>query len=249
MNVISYSIIISACNEELLIKTCITSATEAMSFIERTYDLFGEIVVVDHDSTDETDETDETGETGEIAQRLGANVVFEPINQLARARNTGAKAAQGKFLIFLDADTVLLPELLKESLFALTNQGWCGGSARLSLTGPESGLGRKRFMSAVTMLQKTGVASDCFIFCRKEAFIAVGGFNEKYFAFEEFWFYRSIARWGRRNNRVFRLLDNYVISSSGRKSESQFTLLKLCFPTIVPFFFYSRHLYGFWNKG
>ena len=49
-------------------------------------DLKGEIIVVDNNSSDKT---------AEVANSKGARVVFEPINQISKARNTGAKWAKG----------------------------------------------------------------------------------------------------------------------------------------------------------
>ena len=43
--------------------------------------------------------------TAEIARAAGARVVFEPVNQIARARNAGAAAATGIWLVFVDADS------------------------------------------------------------------------------------------------------------------------------------------------
>lgn len=45
-----------------------------------------EIIVVDNNSSDST---------AEVAKKLGVRVVFEPVNQIARARNAGAIAACG----------------------------------------------------------------------------------------------------------------------------------------------------------
>ncbi len=52
-----------------------------------------EVIVVDNNSTDKT---------AQIAEGFGARVVFEPINQISRARNSGARAADGRYLVFLD---------------------------------------------------------------------------------------------------------------------------------------------------
>jgi glycosyltransferase involved in cell wall biosynthesis len=54
------------------------------------------LIVCDNNSTDRT---------AEIARAAGANVVFEPVNQISRARNSGAAAAIGDWLVFVDADS------------------------------------------------------------------------------------------------------------------------------------------------
>src|SRR2546428_7859476 len=82
----------------------------------------GELVVCDNNSTDRT---------AQIARAAGARVVSEPLNQISRARNTGAREAQGRFLIFVDADTHLAPEPLHEALARLGFGTVCGGVATL----------------------------------------------------------------------------------------------------------------------
>ena len=52
----------------------------AETFVRRGWET--EVVVCDNNSTDRT---------AEIARAAGARVVFEPFNQIARARNTGAR--------------------------------------------------------------------------------------------------------------------------------------------------------------
>ena len=49
-----------------------------------------------------------------MAAATGATVVFEPVNQIARARNTGAAAATGDWLIFVDADSRPSAELFAD---------------------------------------------------------------------------------------------------------------------------------------
>src|SRR5205823_2793019 len=89
------SIIVPAFNEEKLIGETlrrISSATAAFS--ERGW--ASEVIVCDNNCSDRT---------AELARAGGARVVFEPINQIARARNTGAAAATGDWLLFIDADS------------------------------------------------------------------------------------------------------------------------------------------------
>ena len=79
-----------------------------------------EIIVVDNNSTDAT---------GEIAAALGATVIFEPINQIARARNAGARAATGQYLVFLDADTKLEGDIFDKVETNLSSGRVIGGGA------------------------------------------------------------------------------------------------------------------------
>ncbi|WP_258192585.1 glycosyltransferase [Nitrosospira sp. Nsp2] len=80
-----------------------------------------EIIVVDNNSTDGT---------AHLARAAGARVVFEPINQIGRARNAGAAEAQGEWLMFIDADSILSPGLLSEILRLIEdgNSVGCGST-------------------------------------------------------------------------------------------------------------------------
>jgi glycosyltransferase involved in cell wall biosynthesis len=66
-----------------------------------------EIIVCDNNSTDRT---------GELARAEGARVLFEPVNQISRARNAGAAVANGQWLVFVDADSFPSVELFAEML-------------------------------------------------------------------------------------------------------------------------------------
>ena len=92
---VKISVVIPAFNEEkLLAESLVEIKAAAASFTARQWDF--EVVVCDNNSTDRT---------AEIARAAGARVVFEPFNQIGRARNTGAAAATGDWLIFVDADS------------------------------------------------------------------------------------------------------------------------------------------------
>ena len=80
---ICYSIIIPAYNEEKWLSRTLAAVRESMDSLP----LPGEVIVVDNNSTDRTDR---------IARQNNAQVVFEPVNQISRARNSGARAARGR---------------------------------------------------------------------------------------------------------------------------------------------------------
>ncbi len=72
-----------------------------------------EVIVVDDGSTDETTAVLESN-----ADRI--RYVCQPNAGSAAARNTGLDLAQGEFVVFLDADDLLLPGKLKEQAAYLT---------------------------------------------------------------------------------------------------------------------------------
>ena len=75
-----FSIIIPAFNEEKLIAETLRRVRAAMAaFTDLGWET--ELIVCDNNSTDRT---------AELARSAGATVDFEPINQISRARNTGA---------------------------------------------------------------------------------------------------------------------------------------------------------------
>ena len=50
--------------------------------------------------------------TADVAREHNAQVVFEPVNNIGKARNAGAKAARGKYVAFCDADNQVTENLL-----------------------------------------------------------------------------------------------------------------------------------------
>src|SRR5690349_12822239 len=94
------SVIVPAFNEQKILEKSLAAIRKASAAFEGTAQW--ELIVCDNNSTDRT---------AEIARAAGANVVFERINQISRARNRGASVATGDWLIFVDADSFPTPEL------------------------------------------------------------------------------------------------------------------------------------------
>ena len=202
---VSYSVIIPAYNEEALLPQTL----EALGNSMRTIDVAGEVIVVDNNSSDGT---------ARLAAEWGAAIVFEPHNQISRARNAGLSAARGKYLIFLDADTNVSPEILAEAIGNLDDGGCCGGGSVLQFD-----LSTSKAQSAVDLWNwisvKFGLAAGSFVYCLREGFEAVGGFSERVYAGEEIWFSRDLKAWGRQRSLDFRILRGTPVVTSGRKLE------------------------------
>ena len=120
------SVIIPAYNEAKRIESCLHHLAASLR-ATASPELESEIIVVDNNSTDAT---------AELAHEMGARVVFEPVNQIARARNAGAAVASGDWLLFVDADTLVTTATLAEMLASVEAGGHVGGASILRFDKP-----------------------------------------------------------------------------------------------------------------
>ena len=235
---IDYSIIVPAYNEEALLADTLRHLREAMA----TVSLNGEIIVADNNSTDRT---------AEIAREAGAIVVFEPVNQISRARNAGARIANGRYFIFVDADTTVSPGLLQKALWNLESGSCCGGGANIA-AGNEVPFLVKLVLGYWNFLSRTlRLAAGCFVYARRDDFEDCGGFSEKFYATEEIWFSIALRRTGRKHKRAFRIIIDPKVITSDRKLvwfsygyQSILLLLVGLFPFITRF----KWVCGYWYK-
>lgn len=191
------SFVVPAYNEEQLLPRCLESIHGAARDVGEPY----EIVVADDASTDAT---------AAVAQAHAARVVKVACRQIAGTRNGGARAANGERLIFVDADTALNTPVLRAALAALA-AGAVGGGAGVAFDGQVPLYARLVLWTTVRAFRLTKLAAGCFVFCRRDAFEAVGGFDERYFASEEVFFSQALKRQGR-----FVILRE-AVTTSGRK--------------------------------
>jgi len=231
---VAYSVIIPAFNEEAFLPRTLAALGEAM----RGIDLPGEVIVVDNNSTDGT---------SRVAGAHGAQVVFEPENQISRARNAGARHAGGDYLVFLDADSVLPAELLGAALSRLASGRCCGGGSLVEFDRPLPGYGR--WLQAIwNRISRHGrLAAGCFIFCLRRAFDDVGGFSQRVYASEEIWLSRRLAQWGRPRGLSFDILSECRVITSARRMEgSPADLLGLLLVIVFPLGLLSRRMSHPW---
>jgi glycosyltransferase involved in cell wall biosynthesis len=233
---VDYSIIVPAYNESAWLPASLKALQRAVSAVP----LAGEIIVVDNNSSDDT---------AVIAREAGATVVFEPVNQISRARNAGAAEAQGRYLVFVDADTHVSPVLLAQALDNLQSGCCAGGGALVEFDVPLNTAARAGLAVWNRISARLQLAAGCFVYCRREAYLAAGGFSEAVYASEEIWFSRRIRRWGTKQGLAFCLITEPKALSSGRKlawfstwQQAGLMLLMLVFP----FFVRYKRLCGFW---
>jgi glycosyltransferase involved in cell wall biosynthesis len=200
------SVIIPAFNEEKLIGRCLACAHSALQQ-NASPEWTSEIIVVDNNSTDRT---------AELARTGGARVVFEPINQISRARNAGARVAEGDWFLFVDADSYLHPATVADLLDCIRRGRHAGGGCLIALDNPPRlGAYLIEFFNLVS--RATTWAAGSFVFSRADAFREIGGFSTTLFAAEEIQFSKDLKRWAKRHQLRCTILLRQRHVSSARK--------------------------------
>ncbi len=200
------SIVIPAFNESRLIEQTLRSVFTSIAANQQK-DCTSEIIVVDNNSTDNT---------AELAKQAGARVVFEPINQIGRARNAGAAQATGDWLLFLDADSLLSPGLLADILEMIASKKYVGCGSTLHMDGlPWWANQTLQFWTSVSVLCRW--AAGALVVCRRDAFQEVGGFDQELYALDEIRLSKQLKRWGRQRGLSFTILSKHPLETSSRK--------------------------------
>jgi glycosyltransferase involved in cell wall biosynthesis len=189
------SFIVPAYNEEHELSDTLASIREAVSGAEQPY----EIIVVDDASTDATPK---------IASDAGAKVISINRRQIAASRNAGARAAQGEYLFFVDADTRINRVQVIEGIAALKD-GYAGGGARVAMDGFVPIWGRLLLRGFSSVYFGLNLGAGAFLFTTRPNFDVVGGFDEQYFAGEEVYFSLELKKLG-----GFKVLREPVVTSA-----------------------------------
>ena len=189
------SFIIPAHNEQHFIAPTIKAIQHAAHTTNTPF----EIIVADDASTDQT---------ATLARSLGATVIPVTHRQIAKTRNSGAQAATGDLLVFVDADTTLPPQTLAAAIRSIT-QGSIAGGALVAMDAPVSpGANLSiHLWNAISRLYRW--AAGCFVYALPQPFHAVGGFDEQFFASEEIELSKALQKQGPVN-----ILSQHVITSA-----------------------------------
>lgn len=191
------SIVIPLYNAEKYIEETIDSV------ISQIYQNW-ECIIVNDGSTDNSENV--------VLEKIKNNPKFKYYKQEnsgpGRARNYGASLANGKYLLFLDADDIILDNYLFDGVeFMESHLDYTlfYGKAKVFW---ENGV-EKEWKLRIFSDMKDFLRSNC-IYCtaliKKKEFDKVGGFDEKLFAFEDWEFFVRLLN---NNPKVFRT-DNFV---------------------------------------
>jgi len=154
------------------ISVIIPTLNEAVNISKLLPDLLGipalEIIVADGGSTDET---------VHIAESLGARTIRVHPGK-ALQMNNGAKVAHGENLLFLHADTRLVPGFAEKITEALNLPGVAAGAFRLKIAGNGCGFRIIELLANMRSRLLQLPYGDQAIFVRTAVFSEVGGFPE-----------------------------------------------------------------------
>jgi glycosyltransferase involved in cell wall biosynthesis len=197
---VKLSVIVPAYNEANYIREML------ISLKEQTFRDF-EIIVKDGESADET---------VEVAKKYADRIISSRDTSISDARNQGASYANGDILVFVDADTVLLPNGFQRISDLMQNEKIVGGSCR-KIPGNKNVLDRLLYelvnlSTYISVYLHVGGAHGNCMFIRKNIFRKIGGFNPRIRIAEEQELVRKAARFGKF---VF-LLDQHVIEHPRR---------------------------------
>jgi glycosyltransferase involved in cell wall biosynthesis len=200
------SIVIPAFNEARLLAQTLSAVNRAREAFTAA-GVASELIVCDNNSTDDT---------ATIARAAGATVIFEPVNQIGRARNRGAAAASGDWLLFIDADSQPSPELFAEVAETIRTGACLAGGCVIRLAG------NHRLAQWLTrgwnwVSRTRRLLAGSFIFVETAAFRKLGGFNEELFTGEELDLSLRLRRLARASGRRIIILHRHPLLTSDRK--------------------------------
>ena len=163
-----------------------------------------EVIVGDNGSTDAT---------AEIARARGVRVVPVEKRCIAAARNGGASVAQGEWLAFVDADSILHPQVFNALLKAADDPRTVGGASRVTMERWSLGIALA-FASMLPMVWLTGFDTG-LVFWRRADHVALGGYDETRMIAEDVDMLVRLRRLGRaRGQKLVRLQSVKTITSS-----------------------------------
>jgi len=181
-------------------------AIESINSIKKyTKEIDFELIVVDNDSQDGSENLLKKDHPDIIFMQTGYNSGF------ARANNVGFKIAQGKYILLLNADTLLFDNVLKKCFQKMENDTSIASIGGLQLNSDKSPMPYYKnsaiFRRTLYILPQIGLLNDliqklipepiyenpnqtdllggAFMFVRKEAIEIIGGLDENFFMYAE----------------------------------------------------------------
>jgi glycosyltransferase involved in cell wall biosynthesis len=205
---IRISLVIPAHNEERFLPRLLDSVDMARERWRHGPGGF-EVIVADNVSTDHT---------AAVAGDRGCRVVRVEERRIASVRNGGAAIAEGEILCFVDADSEVHPDSFNAIEDSLATGGVVAGATGVRMERWSLGIAVTWaiFMPMVWLTRMdTGV-----VFCRKEDFVTIGGYDERRFFAEDVQLLWDLRRLGRKRKQRLTRLRTVKALGSTRKFDT-----------------------------
>ena len=202
-----YSLIIPAYNEERLLGRLLDTVAVAREFYGDSDAI--EVIVADNRSTDST---------ATLAGDRGCRVVSCEKRIIGAVRNAGARAARGEILAFIDADSQVHRETFLEIDRALATGRVVGGATGVTMERWSLGIA-VTYVAIVPIAIAMGLDTGV-VFCRRNDFETIGGYDESRLVAEDVLFLLAMRRLGRsRGQRLARVTSAKAIASTRKFDE------------------------------
>ncbi|MFC1883722.1 glycosyltransferase [Thermodesulfobacteriota bacterium] len=201
----SFSLVIPAYNEEDYLPLLLDSVDRARSHYAGGEDQI-ETIVVDNGSRDRT---------VEVARERGCRVTIESRRIIAAVRNKGACSALGKILTFVDADSIIHPETFNAIGECISSGRVVAGATGVKMERMSIGIAAA-YVIMVPMVWVTGMDTGV-VFCLKEDFEKIGGYNEERLFAEDVNFLWDMKKLGKLNGRKLVRITSVKAVCSTRK--------------------------------
>jgi len=210
------SAVIPTYNSEKTLEKCLKSIRD------QTYDNI-EIIVVDNNSTDNTKE---------IAKKY-ADKVFNVGPERSTQRNFGAKKAKGRYLLFIDSDMILTPNVVEECVKKQL------GTVCSGIIIPEKTVGDGVLAKIRAYERKFYIGDDLIEAARffvKKDFLSVGGYDESITGQED---WELPIRMKKQGYNVTERINSFILHD-----ESSLSLIK----HLKKKYYYAKTLHIYQNK-
>ena len=230
-----FAVVIPAYNEENYLPDTLRAVAAASA------DLSCEIIVVDNESTDKT---------AQIAKDFGATVITESEHNISVVRNTGAKAASADLFVFLDADTIVPPELFQKIFEAMKDDKCFGGTVAVEY-GEFERKWMKYYIFAWKFWEKFfNMKQGAAQFCRRAAFETLGGFDTSIYVGEDIEFYWRLTKFAKQNGGHLFFIKQPKVKTSPRRLDKipfwkTFVLMN---PIYIRLLWRKKSFWKFWYE-
>jgi glycosyltransferase involved in cell wall biosynthesis len=222
-----FSLVIPARNEENYLPRLLDSVDEARRRYAGGFDAV-EVIVADNVSTDRTTA---------VARERGCRMVIVEKRVIGAVRNGGAAVARGEVLAFVDADARIHPGTFDAIERALATGKVVAGATGVRMERMSLGIAAAWVMM-VPIVWLTGMDTG-LSFCRREDFVAVGGYDESRLIAEDVEILWKLRRLGRqRRQGLARVTEAKAIASTRKWDEHgdwHYALMLLKLPYFVSF--------------